>query len=121
MPLRILVVDDNIVARSLLREFFDILGHEVVAEAATLPETESAYRTHAPDLVTLDLSLPTTDGLDVLKALLAIDGKARVLVISANSQQLVRDAVLAAGAVGFVTKPVSIAEMKAALAGLPPA
>ena len=63
MPLRILVVDDSVVTRSLIQEFAECFGHAVVAEAATLPDAVAAFKEHKPDLVTLDLSLADGDGL----------------------------------------------------------
>ena len=116
MPLRILIVDDSAVARSLLREFAECCGHEVVGEAENLPDTLAAYAAHKPDLVTLDLSLADTDGLSVLKELRASDPRARVLVISANIQQSVHDEVKAAGAAGFLSKPFTLADVTRVLA-----
>ena len=98
MPMRILVVDDSVVMRELIREFAKSFGHEVVGEAATQAEALAAYRAHKPDLVTLDLSLADGDGLAVLKALRKLGGRARVLVVSPNIQRTVHAAVRAAGA-----------------------
>jgi len=83
MPLRILVVDDSLITRALLREFAEGCGHEVV-EAETMQEALDAYRAQKPDLVTLDLSLADTDGLSVLKAIRALDETARVLLLAAD-------------------------------------
>ena len=115
MPLRLLVVDDSVVTRGLIREFAECFGHQVVGEAATLPEAVSAYRTQKPDLVTLDLSLAAGDGLAVLKALRALDPKARVLVVSGNVQQAVHDEVQGAGAAGFLSKPFTLDDLGRAL------
>jgi two-component system chemotaxis response regulator CheY len=115
MALRVLVVDDSLVARSLLKEFIDCCGHQVVAEAETLQGSLDAYREHKPDLVTLDLSLADTDGVTVLKALRAMDPNARVLVVSANVEGSVHEAVQAAGAVGFLSKPFSLADVNRVL------
>lgn len=120
MALRLLVVDDSIVTRALLREFAEGCGHEVVAEAETLQEAVDAYRAHKPDLVTLDLSLADTDGLAVMKAIRAMDEKARVLVISANVQQSVHDAVTAAGSSGFLSKPFSFEDIRRVLGNFSP-
>jgi two-component system chemotaxis response regulator CheY len=115
MPLRLLVVDDNVVARGLIQEFAESFGHQVVAEAATLPEAVAAYQLHKPDLVTLDLSLADGDGLAVLKALRELDPKARALVVSGNVQQAVREEVQAAGAAGFLSKPFTLDDIGRAL------
>jgi two-component system chemotaxis response regulator CheY len=115
MPLRILVVDDSVVARGLIQEFAECFGHQIVAEAATLPEAVAAYQSHRPDLVTLDLSLAEGDGLAVLKALRRLDPKARILVISGNVQQAVHEKVQEAGAAGFLSKPFTLSDLGRAL------
>jgi two-component system chemotaxis response regulator CheY len=115
MPLRILVVDDSVVVRGLIQEFAERFGHQVVAEAASLPEAVAAYQSHNPDLVTLDLSLVGGDGLAVLKALRGLDPKARILVISGNVQQAVHDEVQGAGAAGFLSKPFTRDDLGRAL------
>ncbi|MCX5795188.1 MAG: response regulator [Elusimicrobia bacterium] len=121
MPLRILVVDDSVVTRSLIQEFAECFGHQIVAEAAALPEAVAAYQSHKPDLVTLDLSLADGDGLAVLKALRELDPKARVLVVSGNVQQVVHDEVRQAGAAGFLSKPFTLEDLGRALSRFSPA
>ncbi|MDD5629603.1 MAG: response regulator [Elusimicrobia bacterium] len=116
MPLRILVVDDSVVTRSLIQEFAEGLGHAVVGEAATLGEAVAAYQSQKPDLVTLDLSLADGDGIAVLKTLRGLDPQARVLVVSGNVQQAVHDEVRMAGAAGFLSKPFTLEDLKRALA-----
>jgi two-component system chemotaxis response regulator CheY len=105
MPIRVLVVDDNDIARTMIKEILQSSGHQTVAEAESMDEAVKAYEAHKPDLVTLDLSLLAGDGLAVLKAIRKMDGQAKVLVISGNSQKKMRSQVLAAGACGFIEKP----------------
>ncbi len=116
--MRVLIVDDSQVARVMFGDMVAGCGHQVVAEAESLDQALEAYRLHKPDLVTLDISMPQADGLTVLKALKQLDPAAKVLVVSGNSQQRVYDALMAAGACGFLTKPVLTAELQAALAKL---
>ena len=104
MPLRILVVDDSPVSRILITEMVRDGGHQVVAEAENLSQVMEAYKTHKPDVVTLDLSLASEDGLTILKALRGFDAKAKVIVISGNSQTKVIEDILATGA-DYLPKP----------------
>jgi two-component system chemotaxis response regulator CheY len=115
MSLRILIVDDNPAIRFMLREFIEKSGHQVVDEAEDQESAVKAYARHKPDVVTLDLSLKEGDGLGVLKSLRELDANAKVLVISANSQKKVLETVYAAGAVGFLAKPLHSAEFMAAV------
>jgi two-component system chemotaxis response regulator CheY len=118
-PLRVLIIDDNEAIRMILTDMLTDLGHTVVAEADSAEAAQKAYVQHKPDLVTLDLSLSVTgggDGLSVLKALQGIDSRARIIIISGNSQNKVKSAVEAAGAVAFVSKPIGETEFAAAVA-----
>ncbi|MEK7382685.1 MAG: response regulator [Elusimicrobiota bacterium] len=115
MPLRIMIVDDSPAARFMLREFIESNGHQVVAEEENLEGTLRSYSQHKPDVVTLDLSLAQGDGLSVLKAVRNLDPKAKVLVISGNSQKKVVDVLYAAGASGFLPKPIDFPGLMAAI------
>lgn len=119
--MKILIVDDSPITRGMLRDMFELSGHEVVAEAETLSGALDAYRAHKPDLTTLDLSLVDVSGLDILKALRESDPKARVMIVSGNGQKRVLDAAKAAGAEGFLAKPFNVDELLAAVKamGLP--
>ena len=114
-PLRALIIDDSIAMRMVLRDMLEGAGQQVAAEAENQEEALKAYAEHKPDVVTLDLSLVQGDGLSVLKAILQLDAKAKVVVISGNSQKKVIDMLLAAGASGFLPKPFKIDELIAAV------
>lgn len=103
----------------ILSDMLSDLGHQVVAEADSLDAAKKAFLAHKPDLVTLDLSLTVSgegDGISVLKTLLGIDSRARIIIISGNSQGKVKATVEALGAAAFVAKPIDEAEFAAAVA-----
>ena len=114
-PLRTLIVDDSIALRMILREMLERAGHHVVAEAENQDEAVKAYAEHKPDVMTLDLSLVQGDGLSALKAIRRLDGNAKVVVISGNSQKKVIAMLSTAGAVGFLAKPFKSDELIAAV------
>jgi len=116
--MKVMIVDDSPVTRSMLRDMFEAVGHEVSAEAEDLPSAVANFNAHRPELTTLDLSLIGGSGLDVLKALKAIDPAARVMIVSGNAQVRVLEAVRAAGAGGFLPKPFNLDELTAALAAM---
>jgi CheY-like chemotaxis protein len=115
MSLKIVVVDDSPVTRTMITDFLQMVGHTVVAEAEDTAQTLGAREKYQPDLITLDLSLGKEDGFAVLKAIRQVDAKVKVLIISANTQQEIYDQLLAEGATGFLTKPFSVAELAAAV------
>jgi len=112
---RILLVDDSEITRAMIAEFLQMGGHQIAGEADGLAKAVAAYKAQKPDLVTLDLSMGEDDGFTVLHALLEIDPKARVLMVSANTQADIYDQLIAEGALGFIVKPFSLAEITAAV------
>lgn len=118
-PLRVLVVDDNEMARAMLSDFLCAFGHKVVAEAESLTQALERYRAHKPDLITLDISLPDATGLDVLKALRAEDSTVKVLIVSCTAEtSSIYNDLKEAGANGFLIKPFQPAELEAAVDSL---
>jgi two-component system chemotaxis response regulator CheY len=113
---KVLVVDDSAVARAMIGEFLRMNGHEVTGEAESLAQAVAAYAASRPDLVTLDLSMGEDDGFTVLEALRRADPAARVLIVSANTQQDIYDELVKKGAAGFLPKPFTMAEFAAAAA-----
>ncbi|OGS27589.1 MAG: hypothetical protein A3J70_06185 [Elusimicrobia bacterium RIFCSPHIGHO2_02_FULL_61_10] len=119
--LRILIIDDNAIARAMIREMVEPHGYEVAAEAAEIKGALAAYTEHKPDLVTLDLSLIGGNGLSVLQAIRLLDQHAKVIVVSGNSQKKIKDLVIASGAAAFLNKPFTPKELLAVISQLSPA
>jgi len=102
---RVLVVDDAAFMRKVLSDALAAGGHEVVGEAGDGDAALVAYKDVAPDLVTLDITMPEKDGLATLRELIELDPAARVVICSALGQETkVLDAIKA-GAKDFVVKP----------------
>lgn len=116
--MKIVIVDDSPITRTMIMEMLSDLGHQVMAEVEDLKETMEAHRAHKPDLITLDLSLAREreDGLAVLKAIREVDKRVKVLIVTGNSSQKVFDQLMAAGASGYLSKPFSSAELGSAIA-----
>lgn len=112
----VLVVDDSAITRTMIGDFLTMNGHQVAGEAENKTQALAAYAAKRPDVVTLDLSMGEDDGFAVLEALLQADAKARVLIVSANTQQEIYDDLMKKGAAGFLTKPFKIDELSAAVA-----
>jgi two-component system KDP operon response regulator KdpE len=108
-----LVIDDEVQIRRLLRvvlESADYLVHE--AETAAQGLTDAATR--RPDVVLLDLGLPDSDGVNVLRRLREWS-QVPVIVLSVRDDEEGKVAALDAGADDYVTKPFSSAELLARL------
>lgn len=104
--MRVLIVDDAVFMRSMLRKILETAGHEVVGEAADGKDAIVKYAELLPDLVTMDITMPNKDGIEATRAIRAEHPKAKILMTSAMGQeQKVKDAILS-GAYDFVIKPV---------------
>ena len=106
MTRKVLLVDDSGLARRSTRRILEGAGYEVV-EAEDGMSALERYFVEKPDVVMLDLVMKGMYGLDVLSKLRELDPGARVVVMSADVQTSSREMVQAAGASGFLTKPVA--------------
>ncbi|HXC42951.1 MAG TPA: response regulator transcription factor [Candidatus Dormibacteraeota bacterium] len=102
---RILIADDHEIVRQGIRALLEKHpGWEVSGEAKDGREAVERSKALKPDLVLLDIGMPTLNGLDAARQILAICPLTRVLVLTMHdSEQVVRD-VLAVGARGFLLK-----------------
>ena len=119
MPVRILIADDHEVARRGIRALLESHpGWEVCAEAADGREAVNAASRLKPDLVLLDIGMPSLNGLDATRQILAAEPDTRVLILTMHdSEQVVRE-VLAAGARGFLLKSDAGRDLVAAVEAL---
>jgi two-component system LytT family response regulator len=108
---RAVIVDDEELARQLLREYIDEAGGvEVVAECANGFEAVKAIAELKPDLVFLDVQMPKLDGFEVLEL---IDAPVAVIFVTAYDQYAMR--AFDASAVDYLLKPFAADRLKKAL------
>lgn len=102
---RILLVDDALFMRVLLRAILSAEGHTIVGEAGTGREAISLFRLFRPDVVVMDVTMPGQDGLTAMEEILKSTSNAQVIICT--SLQFKRTAIeaIARGARDFVTKP----------------
>jgi signal transduction histidine kinase len=104
---RVLVVDDDEVSRTLVREALEIDGFQVM-EAADGAAGLAAFTASAPDVVLLDLEMPGMNGLTLSRRMRALPGGHHlpiVMVTAAGDVESVNRAY-EAGATDFITKPI---------------
>jgi CheY-like chemotaxis protein len=117
MPKRVLVADDQLSARELLRAVLCNAGYEVV-EACDGNEAVHYARESSPDLILLDIHMPGPDGFAVCAALRA-DSRFEIVPIIAMTAGLMRgehERAVAAGFTEFLGKPISIAALRRVVA-----
>ena len=105
MPKRLLVVDDALIIREIIKDAATTAGWEIAGEAANGQEAVEQYQDLRPDAVTLDLVMPQYDGLHALQGILDIDPDARVVVVSALDQRNILKQAFKIGATDFLVKP----------------
>ena len=109
---RILIADDDPHTLTMLEFRLKSLGHEIISASDGGQALEMA-ESQSPDLVLLDLNMPVLDGFQVLRKLKSGSGTKDIPVIrlSAHGQEKEVVTGLEFGAVDYVTKPFSFAEL----------
>jgi DNA-binding response OmpR family regulator len=106
---QVLVVDDDLTVRDVVRRYLELAGHEV-ALADNGEDALAWIAEHKPDLVVLDLMLPGIDGLEVCRRLRQTSA-VPVVMLTALGEEENRIAGLQLGADDYVTKPFSPREL----------
>ena len=102
---RLLVVDDAMIMRKLIRDVALEAGWEIAGEAANGADAVALYETLRPDLVTMDLVMPVMGGNEALRKIRESDPEARVVVVSALDQKHTLMESIRDGALDFIVKP----------------
>jgi two-component system KDP operon response regulator KdpE len=107
----ILVVDDDPAIRESLSRELRVNGYTVI-DASDGLEGVHAFQTHAPDVVLTDLSMPRSDGFELISAIRPTTSTP-IIVLSVRGNDADKIRALDLGADDFVTKPFSVAELLA--------
>jgi two-component system, cell cycle response regulator DivK len=104
---RILVVDDNEAGQLLVCSVLLLHGFRVDS-AGSAVEVLKCLHTHSPDLILMDVQLPGQDGLSLTRQLKADPATAAIPIVALTAHAMPgdRDLALAAGCVGYISKPI---------------
>jgi len=111
---RILIVDDSLFMRNLIKSVLEEAGFEVCGEASNALEGVKLYKELRPDLVTLDIIMPKIeelDGITAIKEILFFDPRAKIIIISALGEHRLVQEALRYGAKDYVVKPFTKIEL----------
>jgi len=117
LPLKILVVEDNLVNQKLVVSFLNRMGYKVDVAENGLLAFDAAQR-EAYDIIFMDIQMPEMNGLEATEAILRSNTLAkppRIIAITANAMQGDREKCLEAGMVDYIAKPVRIHEIQGSL------
>lgn len=105
----ILIVDDDELLRTLIRETLSVDGYHVF-EVENGESIDPVLAKHRVDLIILDISLPGADGFDILRRLRA-ENQIPVMMLTAKSDVVDRVVGLELGADDYICKPVEMREL----------
>jgi two-component system chemotaxis response regulator CheY len=105
MSIKVLVVDDAIFMRSLIRDIFARSPFVIAGEAENGLEAIEMYKILRPDITTMDIVMPEVDGITALKEIMKFDPQAKVIMCSALGQESLIAESIEAGAKDFIVKP----------------
>ena len=103
-PIRVLVVDDNAGFRESLLSLLEAGNLQVVGEAGSGAEALGLVRSLSPDVVLMDVRMPTMDGIEATRLLKADFPDLGVVALSGHEDQEIVRGMLVAGASGYVLK-----------------
>jgi two-component system, NarL family, response regulator LiaR len=109
--LRVVVADDDPLARRVLRDALERGGISVIAQPGTGREAVELTLHYAPDLLLTDWRMPDGDGLEVIRRLRRAGACVPIVVLSSSADEEAALAALHAGAVGFLTKELALGDL----------
>lgn len=113
-PVRVLVVDDEDEIRQLLQEYLTRRGYDV-ATASDGAEALQEIDRYRPHLMLLDLVMPGTDGLTVLRQLNARAKKPSIIVVTALDDPGIAEQARSLGTFDYLTKPIDLDQLEVSL------
>ena len=102
---RLLVVDDAMIMRAIIKDTAKKAGWEIAGEATNGAEAVERFRELKPDMTTLDIVMPEMDGVEALRAIRQEAPDAKVVMISAIDQRAKLTECIQLGALDFIVKP----------------
>jgi len=112
---KVIVADDHRMMRDGLRAVLEKAGVQVVGEAADGHEALSEVRRLQPDIVVMDIGMPELNGIDATRRISTEIPSVKVVALSMNADRRYVNAMLEAGAVGYLLKNSASEELLTAL------
>ena len=109
----ILIAEDDAASLELVRDALESPGYRIL-ESSNGKDALLQVKTESPDVVLLDIQMPGLNGFEVLRAIRNLDPPAAcsVLALTAFAMDGDRERILTSGFDGYITKPVSISELR---------
>ena len=119
MPTRVLIVDDAMFMRAILKDVLLNAGDfEIAGEASDGEEAVKFAKELRPDLITMDIVMPNMDGIEATKQIMKTNPSVKIVMCSALGQEPLIMESLASGAKDFVVKPFSAEKVLKVIQGI---
>jgi DNA-binding NarL/FixJ family response regulator len=109
--IKIVIVDDSTFAMTILKDMLLEKGFDVVGEAGSLEDTIDTVSRLKPDVVTMDMVMPGTDGLECTRAIHKINPNIKVIIVSSMMDEEIIRKAKNSNVSGFIQKPVDSEEL----------
>jgi DNA-binding response OmpR family regulator len=107
---KILVVDDEVLARKLLKDFLESKGYDVITASGGKEALEKIRK--GPDIVLLDIMMPDMNGMEVLDKIKETSPSTVVIMVTALAENAIGVESIKRGAFDFVTKPIDLKHLE---------
>jgi len=115
-PIRVVLADDHALVRAGIRTLCELLeGVTVIAEAADGIEVLEMVKAHHPDLVLMDITMKTLNGLEATARIKREFPHVRVIILSMHAVEDYVQQALKAGAAGYLLKDAAVPELEMAI------
>jgi len=115
-PMRVLLADDHKLVRSGFRSMLETLGNiEIVAETGDGREALELIRKHRPDVVLMDITMPSLTGLEVAQRVAEEIDTVRIIILSMHTSEDYIARAIRAGVSGYLLKTADPVELELAL------
>ncbi len=102
--MRILVVDDSMLMRNVIRSELKHEGYEII-EAHSGEEAIEQFKQQQPDLVTMDITMDGMDGIETAKAIFKLKPEAKIIMVTALDDDELMSPAIKLGIQDFIVKP----------------
>lgn len=109
--MRIVIVDDSSFSIAFIKDILERNGFDVVGEAGTLEEVKEVIKEKKPTLVTMDMTLPGTDGIECTRAVHEIDENIKVIVVSSMMDEEIVKKAKENKVSAYIQKPIDADEL----------
>ena len=114
--IRVLIVDDHKIMRDTLNAFLrHIENTSVVGMAENGMEAVEMIKMEPADVILMDVSMPFMDGIKATKVIMESNPDIRILALTMHDDLSLLSEALEAGAYGYLTKPVKLAQLQEAI------